>query len=327
MIFARRAASFVAITLLAGTTGCADAPGDSEGAPAASEGVPAAGAPAGGESRLVTLPVHPRGAALSPDGSRLAVTAGDELHVFDLESGALERAGFEGPVPATGGERQRAPVQVWWTADDVVWAQYDAGIRGYDPETGAVKAEALFPVLSGITAHDVARDGSRVFMGQGMHDFFVIHDVAAAATERIDFAIESASGMVGAQGGAFTADGEYLSVRFGDGVRYFRADGTEIEDAAAEFAGTAYAQAVERGRTFGPIGSPTASRRCFDDGGTIYCGADGDFQEVFTWSQESPDGAVDDIARTVSADATTAADVFLLEDGSAAVRLWDVAGR
>lgn len=314
---------FLFFFIVAMLVGCGDGetPATDAAAPAAESAASSesANGPAADDAETISLEVFPHGAALSPDGSRIAIAGGAEYGVWDLSSGEVVNDDFAPLTVESGvgsGEYTEA-LRTWWTTDDTVWFQFDLGIKGYDPETGAERVQAVFPALVGISSYDVAPNGSAVFMGQGMADFFVIHDVENDETHRIDYSIESPTGMVGARNASFTADGRIVAVGFQDQPRYFRRDGTEIEDPASEFSGTRYAEDVAEGRRFRFV-APEASGDCFDNGASIIC----DGGEVFTWSQQAPEGAEGRArARVVSADRSTAVDIFVSASGGSIVRV------
>ena len=268
-----------------------------------------------------TAPVYPHGAALSPDGSRIAIAGGQEFGIWDVASGQAVRTDFAPLVVEDqfGSQEYNEALHAWWTTDGTVWFQFDLGIQGYDPSNGSIRATAIFPVLMGITSYDVSPDGRYVFMGQGMADFFVIHDARAGETSRIDFSVPSSTGMVGAGNARFSSDGDAVSV-YHDEWRYFQVDGTLLDDPAAAFAGRAEAVDVAEGRGFSSVGAATG---CRDVDGTIRCGSDGNETEVHTWGSLRPDGhtGLQPNARAVSADGSVVAELWITDAGGSDVRV------
>jgi len=276
--------------------------------------------PAAGGGRTFTVDVYPFDAALSPDGSRIVIAGGETFAVFETSDGSrvideFEPMTVDGPM---GEDVYDSVVNTWWTADGTIWGQYDGGIKGFDGDAGQPVEQVAYPGMVGVTSFDVSPDGSAVFLGHGMTDYFVIHDVRSGKTTRHERSVESASGMIGARNAGFTHDGRRLSIGYADTVRYFRVDGSEIENPVAEFAGTPFEAAVARNRGFRAVAS-AAGEGCWNDGVAIRCGA----REIHEWDGTAPEGTsqMRPAVRTVSADASTVADVWISDDGGAVVRV------
>lgn len=304
------------------------ADGDAKGAASADPAPPPAD---GGDAapKTLKLDVFPQHAALSPDGSMLAVTGMKQMKVFDVASGKLVHDGFE-PMTITNDDRPCVPMRLWWTTDGFVWAQCDSGIRGYDPKSGKVHATARWPDMAGIGAHDVALDGSRVVMGQGFAKYFVLYDVAADEVTKVDYEVPSASGRIGARTARFSANGEVVSLKFDDGIYYFGVDGKELDDPAKVLAGTideaaARADALFDRKLLRPDGAT-----CRFDSGEVVCrrskGADADPAGKLPPRPSSPPDGVSSPTpkRAHALDGSRVADLYTAEGGGTVAVVTDL---